>query len=69
MANIIEGGDLMLFIGGKSIAFATNHSLSISAETTDTSHKDIKGGWTSSSVKTFSWEITTENLFSADGEG
>ena len=28
---ITKGGDLMLFVGGKSIAYATNHTLSISA--------------------------------------
>lgn len=69
MAEIIQGSDLMLFVGGKSIAFATNHTLSITAETTDTTHKDIKGGWSDSLVKSFSWEVTTENLFSNDGEG
>lgn len=69
MAKIEQGGDLMLFVSGVSIAFATNHTLSINAETTDTSHKDIKGGWTAADVKTLSWEVTTENLFSYDGEG
>lgn len=69
MANIIQGGDLMLFVGGKSIAFATNHSLSVNAETSDITHKDIKGGWTATDVKTLSWEVTTENLYSNDGEG
>lgn len=69
MANIIQGGDLMLFVGGKSIAFATSHSLSINAETTDTTHKDVKGGWTTSNVKGFSWEVSSENLYSNDGEG
>ena len=70
MANIIQGGDLMLFLGGKSIAFATNHSMSITAETSDISHKDIKGGnWTSTDIKQISWQVTTENLYSEDGEG
>lgn len=77
MANIIQGGDLMLFLkkgsgstaSKVSVAFATNHSISISTETTDTTHKDIKGGWTSSAVKTLSWEVSTENLYSNDGEG
>jgi hypothetical protein len=27
--QVINGGDLMLFIDGKSIAFATSHKLSI----------------------------------------
>lgn len=73
MATITQGGDLMLFIGGKSIACATNHTLSVNAETTDTSHKDIGHGnggtWTSTAVKTLSWEVSTENLFTVDGEG
>ena len=70
MANTItQGSDLMLFIGGKSVAAATNHTLSISAETADTSHKDIVGTWKTSTVKTLSWEITTENLFTLDGTG
>lgn len=69
MANITQGGDLMLFMGGKSIACATNHTLSISAETSDTSHKDIKAAWKASAVKTLSWEVSTENLFTLDGAG
>lgn len=69
MANIIQGEDLMLFMGGKSIACATNHTLTISTETSDTSHKDIKGSWKSSTVKAFSWEVSTENLFTLDGAG
>lgn len=60
----------MLFIGGKSIAFATNHTLNVTAETSDVSHKDVKGGsWKSAEIKTFSWEVSTENLYSVDGEG
>lgn len=78
MANIIQGGDLMLFVtkGNKkvSIACATNHTLSVSAETSDTSHKDVGHGangasWASSDIKQLSWEVTTENLFTLDGEG
>ena len=36
----IKGQELMLFLGGKSIAYATSHTLEISAETSDTSNKD-----------------------------
>ena len=66
---VIEGGDLMLFVDSKSLAFATNHTLSISTETSDTSHKDVKGCWTSTTVKTFSWEVSTENLYADEGNG
>ena len=55
----IKGQELMLFLGGKSIAYATSHTLEISAETADTSNKDEGGGdWASS-----------ENLFTTDGNG
>ena len=42
---IIKGGDLMLFVGGKSIGYATNHTLSINADTKETSTKDSGGKW------------------------
>ena len=76
MANTIEqGNDLMIFIKKSgdttptAIACATNHTLTVSTETSDTSHKDIVGKWKSSAVKSFSWEISTENLFTLDGTG
>lgn len=66
----IQGGDLMLFIGGKSIAYATNHTLEISGDTTDTSNKDEGGGkWGSQEVSKINWTVSSENLFSTDGEG
>lgn len=66
----IKGGDLMLFLGGKSIAYATSHSLEITGETTDTSNKDEGGGdWSSQEVSILSWSASSENLFSEDGAG
>lgn len=66
----IQGGDLMLFIGGKSIAYATNHTLEISGDTTDTSNKDEGGGkWGSQEVSKINWTVSSENLYSVDGEG
>ena len=41
--QVINGGDLMLFIDGKSIAFATSHKLSINVETVETTSKDSGG--------------------------
>ena len=39
--KIIKGNDLMLFdSAGKSYAYATNHTFSMTAETSDTSSKD-----------------------------
>lgn len=66
----IKGGDMMLFLENKSIAYATNHTLSINAETADTSNKDEGGGdWASNEVKILSWSATSENLYSLDGQG
>lgn len=69
MANIINGSDLMLFVGGKSIAFATNHSLSMSVETVETTSKDSGGKWVSKAARKISWTMETENLYSNEGEG
>ncbi len=69
MAQKINGSDLMLFIGGKSIALATNHTLEISGDTQSTSNKDEGGSWASEEVSLLHWSGTTENLFSPDGEG
>ena len=66
----IKGQELMLFLGGKSIAYAASDTLESSAETSDTSNKDEGGGdWASSEVSKLSWTSSSENLFSADGNG
>lgn len=52
----------MLFVGGKSIAYATNHTLSISADTKETSTKDSGGLWQTSEVGMLSWSCSSENL-------
>lgn len=77
MGNIINGSDLMLFIGTisgetttyKSIAFATSHKLSMSTETVETSSKDSGGKWVSKAARKLSWNMSTDNLYSLDGEG
>lgn len=68
MANtIIKGDDLMLFNSDKqSIAFATNHTLSITGDAVDVSSKD-HGVWKGNSVNKLSWEISSENLYTEDG--
>lgn len=61
--NIIKGRNLMLFSSeGTSYGFATNHTLSITADTSDISSKD-HGIWGASEVSKISWEISTENLY------
>ena len=52
----IKGGDMMLFLNSKSIAYATSHTLTISGDTQDTSNKDEGGGdWASSEIGKLSW--------------
>ena len=66
MAQIIKGDDLMLFdSNGKSLAFATSHQLSINADAVETSSKD-GGVWGSNEVNKITWEMTSENLYTAD---
>ena len=73
MSKIINGSDFMMFIKVgdtlKSIAFATSHKFSLSAETVETSSKDNGGKWTSKSVKKLSWTSSTENLYALAGAG
>ena len=83
MGNIVHGKKLMLFLKDssvtpavyKSCAFATNHTFSTSASTVDTSHKDLADAasgaakWDNQDIDTLSWQITTENLYAADGDG
>ncbi len=64
-SNITRGDDLMLFdSNGQSIAFATNHTLTISADANEISCKD-SGLWKTSVVTKMGWEIQSENLYLA----
>lgn len=59
----------MLFVNGKSIAYATSHTLTVGAETVDSSNKDEGGGgWASSDVNQLNWSASSENIM-GDGEG
>lgn len=63
MAQIIKGDELMMFDSqGHSIAFASNHTLTITGETSDVTSKD-HGIWKGNDVNKLSWELTTENLY------
>ena len=64
--NIIKGRDLMLFNNdGHSYAYATNHTFTMTAETSDISSKD-HGVWGASEISRYTWEITSENLYTAE---
>lgn len=67
--SVIKGADMMLFVDGKSIGYATNHTLSISADTKETTSKDSGGKWQTSEVGTLSWTCSSENLCSDDEAG
>lgn len=62
MATIKKGDELMLFIDGQSVAFATSHTLSITAETSSITSKD-HGVWAGNDVNTVSWEMSSENIY------
>lgn len=64
------GQDLMVFVGGKSIALATSHTLEISAETISCSTKDNGGGeWETSESGLLSFTMSTENLIGDERNG
>ena len=69
MAEVINGGDLMLFVDEQSIAFATSHKLTINRETVETTSKDSGGKWITKAARKISWSMSTENLYSNNGEG
>lgn len=71
---VIQGSDLMLFIGTgenkKSIGFATNHTFEISVEMLENASKDhSSGAWAGSIPKKKSWTVSSENLFANSAEG
>lgn len=60
---LIQGQNIMIFAGGKSIAFATSHTLEVSGETIDISTKDNGGGeWSASQMGKLDWTCSSENL-------
>lgn len=66
---IRKGQDLMVFIGGRSIAYATNHSLNVTMETKETTTKDSGGKWTTAEGGIMSWTANSENMVTDDQGG
>lgn len=63
-SKIIEGGRLMVWVGTQSIACATSHAITLSTESNEISNKDIgSGNWAASSIKRFSWEASSDNMY------
>lgn len=68
MDKKIKGEDIMIYIPDgnnafKSIAYATNHVLSVSASISNDSNKDEGGDWEAGDITTKNWNITTDNLY------
>ena len=67
-ARPVNGKDLMLFIDGKAIALAKTFSLTLNAETLDTSSKD-DGIWEESElVQARNYDISADAVYCADAE-
>lgn len=62
MSKIVKGDELMLFKDGKSLAYATSHSVSLTGSEISISSKD-HGYWGASEIGDITWEITSENLY------
>ena len=70
----IRGGRMMLFVSGTSVSYATSHTLNINLELTETSNKDENNSlngvaWQTQEANIASWDVSTENMYSYDGEG
>ena len=65
MKTVTRGNEMMIFLEGKSLALATAHTLTVSADTVDISTKD-HGYWKASDVGNMSFEVTSENLYVDD---
>lgn len=65
----LKGENLMLFCSGKSVAYATSHTLDVSVDTKEVSTKDNGGKWQESEAGIISWTMSTENLVGNPGEG
>lgn len=67
MRKALKGKDFMVFVGGKAIALATSHTLTLNAETSDISSKD-SGMWSDSEITGMNFEISSESIGSAKEE-
>ena len=67
-SRIIKGDDLMVFLKNKSIAFATNHTITLNSNLAEITCKD-GNGWSTGIAGSKSWEATSENLYCSDPNG
>ena len=64
-ASVIDGGLLLLKVGGVTIGKATSHSLSVTANVRDITSKD-SAGWTENLEGLRSWEVSGDGLYTFD---
>ena len=67
--QVINGGGFMVFIECKNIAFVTNPKIKIKGEKVENTSKGSGGKWGAKAARKNSWNCSTENLYSNDGEG
>ena len=66
----IQGGDMMLFIDGVSIGYATNHTLEIEADLSSFDCKDEgEQGWSNEETVMLNWSATSDNIYAHDPQG
>lgn len=63
----LKGKDFMVFVGTKAVALATNHTLTLNTETSDTSSKD-DGIWSDAEITGMSWQATSESIGAYSGD-
>ena len=62
----IKGNDLMVFVDSKSVAFATNHMLTLTINMVATTSKQSGGMYQTSRPQSIAWKVQTENLYSQE---
>ena len=65
--GVINGTDLRVYVNGETVGYSTSCSMSLSAETLSTIHKDSPGtGWVSNTIGQKSGTITFESFVNED---
>lgn len=63
-SKLVRGGDILIWVGNRVIAYASSSSLSLNVETQEVTNKDAGGGLYASAVASkISWSMSTSNLY------
>lgn len=63
--DVINGTDLLLYVGGVAVAGATTHSLTLNSETRDTTNKDT-AKWRTVLGGRLTWGLSGSGMFAFD---